>query len=29
VIECEITIATSAGRHTGACRLATTLLDWH
>jgi hypothetical protein len=27
VIECEITIATSAGRHTGACRLATTLLD--
>jgi Insertion element 4 transposase N-terminal/Transposase DDE domain len=27
VVECEITIATSAGRHTGACRLATTLLD--
>ncbi len=27
VIECEITIATSAGRHTGAYRLATTLLD--
>jgi hypothetical protein len=27
VIESEITIATSAGRHTGACRLATTLLD--
>jgi hypothetical protein len=27
VIECEITIATSAGRHTGVCRLATTLLD--
>ncbi len=28
VIECEITIATSAGRHTGVYRLATTLLDW-
>jgi Transposase DDE domain len=27
VAECQITIATSAGRHTGACRLATTLLD--
>ena len=27
VIECQITIATSAGRHTGTCRLATTLLD--
>jgi hypothetical protein len=27
VIECEITIATSAGRHTGAYRLATTLLS--
>jgi hypothetical protein len=27
VIECEITIATSAGRHTGIYRLATTLLD--
>jgi hypothetical protein len=27
VAECEITIATSAGRHTGAYRLATTLLD--
>jgi Insertion element 4 transposase N-terminal/Transposase DDE domain len=26
VIECQITIATSAGRHTGAYRLATTLL---
>jgi hypothetical protein len=29
VVECEITIATSAGRHTGAYRLATTLLDHH
>jgi hypothetical protein len=28
VIECEITIATSAGRHTGVYRLATTLLDY-
>ena len=28
VIECEITIATAAGRHTGVYRLATTLLDW-
>ena len=27
VIECEITVATSAGRHTGVYRLATTLLD--
>jgi hypothetical protein len=27
VIECEITIATTAGRHTGTYRLATTLLD--
>jgi hypothetical protein len=27
LIECEITIATSAGRHTGVYRLATTLLD--
>ena len=27
VIECEITITTSAGRHTGIYRLATTLLD--
>ncbi len=27
VTECQITIATSAGRHTGAYRLATTLLD--
>ena len=27
VIEAEITIATSAGRHTGSYRLATTLLD--
>lgn len=29
VIECEITIATSAGRRTGVYRLATTLLDPH
>jgi hypothetical protein len=29
VIECEITIATSAGRRTGTYRLATTLLDPH
>jgi hypothetical protein len=29
VIECEITIATSAGRRTGVYRLATTLLDHH
>ena len=27
VIECQITIATSAGRHTGIYRLATTLPD--
>ena len=29
VTECQITIATSARRHTGAYRLATTLLDHH
>ena len=29
VIECEITITTTAGRHTGVYRLATTLLDHH
>jgi len=29
VTECQITIATSAGRRTGAYRLATTLLDPH
>lgn len=29
VIECEITIATSAERHTGLYRLATTLTDHH
>jgi hypothetical protein len=29
VIDCEITIATTAGRHTGLYRLATTLLDHH
>jgi len=29
VVECEITIATVAGRHTGIYRLATTLLDHH
>jgi hypothetical protein len=29
VIECEITIATTSGRHTGVYRLATTLLDPH
>jgi hypothetical protein len=29
VVEAEITIATSAGRHTGSYRLATTLLDHH
>jgi hypothetical protein len=29
VIDCEITIATRAGRHTGAYRLATTLTDPH
>jgi hypothetical protein len=27
VVECQITIVTSAGRHTGVYRLATTLLD--
>jgi len=27
IIECEVTIATAAGRHTGSYRLATTLLD--
>ncbi|MER6299834.1 IS4 family transposase [Kitasatospora sp. NPDC001539] len=27
IIECEIAIATTAGRHTGVYRLATTLLD--
>lgn len=27
VIDCEITITTSAGTHTGLYRLATTLLD--
>lgn len=29
IIDCEITIATHAGRHTGVYRLATTLLDHH
>jgi Insertion element 4 transposase N-terminal/Transposase DDE domain len=29
IIECEITIATAAGRHTGVYRLATTLLEHH
>jgi Insertion element 4 transposase N-terminal/Transposase DDE domain len=29
IIECEITIATTTGRHTGVYRLATTLLDPH
>ena len=29
VIECEITITTTAGRHTGTYRLVTTLLDPH
>lgn len=29
VIDCEITIATTAGQHTGVYRLATTLLDHH
>jgi hypothetical protein len=29
VVECEITIATTAGRHTGVYRLATTLLEHH
>jgi hypothetical protein len=27
IIECQITIATAAGQHTGIYRLATTLLD--
>lgn len=27
IVECEITVATRAGRHTGVYRLATTLLD--
>jgi hypothetical protein len=29
IVECEITITTTAGRHTGVYRLATTLLDHH
>jgi transposase IS4-like protein/DDE family transposase len=29
VIDCEITISTAAGQHTGLYRLATTLLDHH
>ncbi|HEY0806682.1 MAG TPA: IS4 family transposase [Pseudonocardiaceae bacterium] len=29
IIECEITIVTTAGRHTSVYRLATTLLDHH
>lgn len=29
IIECEITITTTAGRHTGVYRLATTLTDHH
>ncbi|WP_251021908.1 IS4 family transposase [Streptomyces sp. ISL-98] len=29
VIECEITITTTAGRHTGVYRMATSLLDHH
>ena len=29
VIDCEITIATQAGRHTGTYRLTTTVLDHH
>ncbi|MER6129783.1 IS4 family transposase [Streptomyces sp. NPDC001795] len=29
VIDCEITITTNSGRHTGLYRLATTLLDHH
>jgi Insertion element 4 transposase N-terminal/Transposase DDE domain len=29
VIDAQITITTTAGRHTGACRLITTLLDHH
>ena len=28
IIECEITISTTAGTHTGIYRLAATLLDW-
>jgi hypothetical protein len=28
IIECEITISTTVGTHTGVYRLATTLLDW-
>lgn len=29
VVDCEITISTTAGRHTGVYRVATTLLDHH
>jgi hypothetical protein len=29
VVDCQITIATTAGRHTGIYRVATTLLDHH
>jgi hypothetical protein len=29
ILECEITITTTTGRHTGLYRLATTLLDHH
>lgn len=29
VVDCEITVSTAAGRHTGLYRLATTLLDHH
>jgi hypothetical protein len=29
IVECEITISTTAGRHTGCYRLATTLCDHH
>jgi Insertion element 4 transposase N-terminal/Transposase DDE domain len=29
IIDCQITIATTAGTRTGTCRLATTLLDAH
>ena len=28
IIECEITVSTTAGKRTGVYRLATTLLDW-
>src|SRR5579859_4591424 len=28
IVECEITISTTTGKHTGVYRLATTLLDW-